>query len=56
MKKEERKKENGKEIEVVIGDDSELKISEVNDYAQKLGPNTSKEKKKVIIPTEKKNN
>ena len=41
------------EIEIVIGDDSNLDISEVNDYTDGLKPNTEK-KKNVIIPTERK--
>ena len=40
-------------FEIVIGDDSNLNISEVNDYTDGLKPNTEK-KKNVIIPTERK--
>jgi len=43
------------DIEVVVGDDSELNISEVNDCANTLRPqDLAKEKKKIIIPVEKK--
>lgn len=45
--------EENDEIEIVIGDDSNLNISEVNDYTDGLKPNTEK-KKNVIIPTERK--
>ena len=41
------------DFEIVIGDDSNLNISEVNDYTDGLKPNTEK-KKNVIIPTERK--
>ena len=44
--------EENDEIEIVIGDDSNLNISEVNDYTEGLKPNTEK-KKNVIIPTER---
>ena len=51
---EENREENQeKEIEIIIGDDSNLSISEVNDYMSDLNPDTEK-KKKVIIPTAKK--
>ena len=43
------------DLEVVVGDDSTLNISEVNDCVNTLRPqDLSKEKKKVIIPVEKK--
>ena len=45
--------ENKEEFEIVIGDDSNLNISEVNDYVDGLKPNTEK-KKNVIIPNVKK--
>lgn len=45
--------ENSDDFEIVIGDDSNLNISEVNDYTDGLKPNTEK-KKNVIIPTERK--
>lgn len=42
-------------IEVVMGDDSGLNISEVGNIANKLRPqDSSKKNKKIIIPTEKK--
>ena len=41
------------DFEIVIGDDSNLNISEVNDYVDGLKPNTEK-KKNVIIPNVKK--
>ena len=52
-----KKENNNKDLEIVIGDDSELNISEVNDCANKLRPqDLSKQKKKVIIPVEKNKN
>jgi len=53
FKNEEENREEEKEIEIIIGDDSNLNISEVNDYMNDLNPDTEK-KKKVIIPTAKK--
>lgn len=48
-------KEN--EIEVVIGDNSELSFSEVEDFVEGLKPKTNKAKKsKIIIPVAKKKN
>ena len=41
------------DFEIVIGDDSNLNISEVNDYVDGLKPNKEK-KKNVIIPNVKK--
>lgn len=41
------------EFEIIIGDDSNLNISEVNDYTDGLKPNTEK-KKNVVIPNVKK--
>ena len=46
-------KEDSEEFEIIIGDDSNLNISAVNDYADRLKPNTEK-KKNVIIPNIKK--
>lgn len=43
-----------KELEIVIGDDSELNISEVGDIMNNLKPNTSEKKKNIIIPVTKK--
>ena len=56
-KSNKRKKEESKEdeIEVVIGDDSVLNISEVNDCMNPLRPKDSvNNRKKFIIPTVKK--
>lgn len=45
------------EIEVIIGDNSELSFSEVENFVEGLKPKTNKTKKsKIIIPIEKKNN
>lgn len=47
--------ENKQDIEVVIGDDSMLNISEVGDFMNDLKPKTSEKKSKnVIIPKNKK--
>ena len=43
-----------KELEVIIGDSSELVISEVKDYMTDLKPK-GKEKKHVVIPSAKNN-
>jgi hypothetical protein len=48
------KDKKSEDIEVVVGDNSNLNISEVNDCVNSLRPQ-AKEKKKVIIPIEKKN-
>lgn len=57
-KSNKRKKEeidNEEEIEVVIGDDSVLNISEVNDCMNPLRPKDSvNNRKKFIIPSAKK--
>ena len=56
-KKEENEieKENNEEIEVVIGDDSILNISEVGDCMNDLRPKDSvNNRKKIIIPSAKK--
>ena len=42
--------EENKDLEIVMGDDSDLEISEVGDIINDLKPNTSKEKKSIIIP------
>ena len=47
-------KNNDEEIEVVIGDDSNLNISDVGDCMNNLRPKTNKEKKEVVIPVAKK--
>ena len=57
MNKKDRKieNENNEEIEVVIGDDSILNISEVGDCMNDLRPKDSvKNRKNFIIPTTKK--
>lgn len=41
------------EIEIVIGDDSELQISDVGDYTSELKPKTNKQKKNFVIPLAK---
>lgn len=43
-----------KELEIVMGDDTELNISEVGDIMNNLKPNTSEKKKNIIIPIIKK--
>lgn len=54
-KKEEKNEDNNDNIEVVIGDDSVLNISEVNDCMNTLRPKDSVTKrKKFIIPLAKK--
>lgn len=47
-------KKNDEEIEIVIGDDSNLQISEVGDYTSDLKPKTNKIKKNFVIPLAKK--
>ena len=42
--------EENKDLEIVMGGDSDLEISEVGDIMNDLKPNTSKEKKTIIIP------
>ena len=54
-KKEEKKVDNKENIEVVIGDDSVLNISEVGDCMNQLRPkDQAKKRKKFIIPIAKK--
>ena len=48
-----KSEKNENEIEIVIGDESVLNISEVNDCMNSLRPKNS-DKKKVIIPVNKK--
>lgn len=51
----EKPEKNEDEIEVIIGDDSVLNISEVNDCMNPLRPKDSvNNRKKVIIPIAKK--
>lgn len=45
---------DNKDIEIVMGDDSNLNISEVGDCANNLRPKTSNKKKNVVIPIPKK--
>ena len=55
MSKKEKKKENINDIEVVIGDDSVLNISEVGDCMNQLRPkDQAKKRKNFIIPIAKK--
>ena len=42
------------DFEIVMGDDTELNISEVGDIMNNLKPNTSKKNKNIIIPVAKK--
>ena len=42
--------EENKDLEIVMGGDSDIEISEVNDMINDLKPNTEKEKKSIIIP------
>ena len=41
---------NNKDLEIVIGDDSFLEISDVNDCVNSLRPKNKEKTKKVIIP------
>ena len=50
----EKKEEETNEIEIIMGDGSDLQISPVEDWMNDLKPKSSKNKKKVIIPKEKK--
>ncbi len=55
MSKKEEKMENKENIEVVIGDDSVLNISEVGDCMNQLRPkDQAKKRKNFIIPIAKK--
>ncbi len=45
-----------KDLEIVMGDDTELDISDVGDIMNNLKPNTSEKKKNIIIPLAKKKN
>lgn len=54
-KKDEKEEiKNNEEIEIVMGDDSELNISEVGDYMNDLRPKTSNQNKDIVIPKTKK--
>lgn len=46
--------DSNNDFEIVMGDDSELNISEVGDIMNNLKPNTSDKKKNIIIPGTKK--
>lgn len=48
--------EENKDLEIIMGGDSDLEISEVGDIMNDLKPNTSKEKKTIIIPQSMKKN
>ncbi len=39
-----------RELQIVMGDDTELNISEVGDIMNNLKPHTSEKKKNIIIP------
>lgn len=45
--------EENKDLEIVMGGESDLEISEVGDIMNDLKPNTNKEKKPIIIPVSK---
>ena len=48
--------DNKKNIEIVVGDTSDLSFSEVNEFMNELKPRDIKgSKKNIIIPTDKKN-
>lgn len=52
------KKDNDVDIEIIMGDDSELNFSDVNDSIKTLRPKDKVQKKNIIIPktkTEKEN-
>ena len=53
MKKDNEK--NNLDIEIIIGDDSELNFSEVEDSIKTLRPKDKINKKNIIIPKIKKN-
>lgn len=51
----ENKNENNNDIEVIIGDSSELNFSEVEEFVEALKPKVQK-KSNIIIPGSKKKN
>lgn len=54
-KEEKNDKKKNEEIEIVMGDDSELEISDVGDCMNELRPKgNEKQKKSVVIPKIKK--
>lgn len=44
-----------KDIKIVNGDGTDLEISPVYDHISTVKPKTSKDKKEIVIPEEKKN-
>ena len=42
--------EDNNDLEIVMGEDSNIEISEVGDIMNDLKPNTTREKKPIIIP------
>lgn len=53
--KKEKAKKNENEIEIIMGDDSNLDISDVGDYVNDLKPKAHEnQKKKFVIPKSKK--
>ena len=57
MKKDKLNEDNNVDIEIVMGDDSELNFSDVEDCVNTLRPKDKEIlKKKVIIPKTKKDN
>jgi len=58
MDEKEKKENNDLDIEIILGDDSELNFSDVNDSIKTLRPKDKVQKKNIIIPktkTEKEN-
>ena len=53
MDEKNEKKENDVDIEIVMGDDSELVFSDVNDSIKTLRPKDKVQKKNIIIPKTK---
>ena len=53
MDEKNEKKENDVDIEIVMGDDSELIFSDVNDSIKTLRPKDKVQKKNIIIPKTK---
>lgn len=55
MREDNLNENNNVDIEIVIGDDSDLEISDAKDCVNSLRPkNTESQKKKIIIPKSKK--
>ena len=58
MEEKNKKENNDLDIEIILGDDSELNFSDVNDSIKTLRPKDKVQKKNIIIPktkTEKEN-